>query len=105
MTLQEAREEVIKRGIELLEKDDSDKRLICPICRCGSDEGEKGLSSQDKIHFTCPLGCFSDADIIGIIGIKKAVSVVIYSRYEKEHLDISDYDKNFVIHDLYWRKV
>ena len=70
MTLQEAREEVIKRGIELLEKDDSGKRLICPICRCGSDEGEKGLSSQDKIHFTCPLGCFSDADIIGIIGIK-----------------------------------
>ena len=70
MTLQEAREEVIKRGIELLEKDDSDKRLICPICRCGSDEGEKVLSSQDKIHFTCPLGCFSDADIIGIIGIK-----------------------------------
>ena len=70
MTLQDAREEVIKRGIELLEKDESGNRLICPICRCGSDEDEKGLSSQDKVHFTCPLGCFSNADIIGIIGIK-----------------------------------
>ena len=70
MTLQEAREEVIKRGIELLERDESGNRLICPICRCGSDEDEKGLSSSDKVHFTCPLGCFSNADIIGIIGIK-----------------------------------
>lgn len=42
---------------------------------------------------------------IGIIGIKKAENVVIYSRYEKEHLDISDYDKTFMIHNLYWRKV
>ena len=64
MTLQDAREEVIKRGIELLEKDESGNRLICPICRCGSDEDEKGLSSQDKVHFTCPLGCFSNADFI-----------------------------------------
>lgn len=41
---------------------------------------------------------------IGIIGIVKAENVVIYSKYEKEHLDISDYDKKFRIHDLYWRK-
>ena len=41
---------------------------------------------------------------IGIIGIVKTENVVIYSKYEKEHLDISDYDKKFRIHDLYWRK-
>ena len=41
---------------------------------------------------------------IGIIGIKKANDVIIYSEYEKEHLDISDYKKTFKIHDLYWKQ-
>lgn len=42
--------------------------------------------------------------VSGLIGIKKSENLIIYSKYEKEHLDISDYDKMFSIHPLYWRK-
>ena len=42
--------------------------------------------------------------ISGLIGIKKSENLIIYSKYEKEHLDISDYDKVYSIHPLYWRK-
>ena len=70
MTLNEAKEQILKRSKELLEKDAEGKRLVCPICKSGNDEDEKGLLSNDGIHFTCPLGCFADKDIVEIIGIK-----------------------------------
>lgn len=42
--------------------------------------------------------------VSGLVGIKKSEDLVIYSKYEKEHLDVSDYDKLFSIHPLYWRR-
>lgn len=40
---------------------------------------------------------------VGIIGIKKSDTIIIYSTFSKRKLDISDYDKSFIIHPLFWR--
>lgn len=41
--------------------------------------------------------------IIGIIGIKRTQSLIIYSSYDKPDLDITDMKRTFVIHPLFNR--
>lgn len=41
---------------------------------------------------------------IGIVGIKKSESVILYSDYEKRKLDITNFSQRFYIHPLFWRK-
>lgn len=41
---------------------------ICPICGSGSGKNGTGITTKDGVHFTCWVGCFSNADIIDIIG-------------------------------------
>ena len=52
MTLSEAKKEIEKRSIELVDKSNNNKGYICPICEAGSGEGETGIISNDNIHFT-----------------------------------------------------
>jgi len=40
---------------------------------------------------------------VGIIGIKKTENLIIYSSFDKPNLDISDYNKTFYIHPLFFR--
>jgi hypothetical protein len=40
---------------------------------------------------------------VGVIGIKKSKTLIIYPSYEKPYLDISDLSKSFVIHPLFYR--
>lgn len=40
---------------------------------------------------------------IGIVGIKKKDTLIIFSSFDKPHLDISDFNKRFVIHPLFFR--
>lgn len=40
---------------------------------------------------------------IGLIGLKKSDTLTVYSSFDKSHLDISDYNKEFVIHPLFFR--
>lgn len=40
---------------------------------------------------------------IGVIGIKKSETLSIYSSFDKPSLDISDFNKEFVIHPLFYR--
>lgn len=42
--------------------------------------------------------------LIGIIGIKKTKTLTIFSSFDKPALDITDYDKSFEIHPLFFRK-
>ena len=42
--------------------------------------------------------------MVGLIGIIKSKDVVIYSCFEKPELDITDLDKDFIIHPLFWRR-
>lgn len=70
MTLSEAKKEIEKRSIELVDKSNNNKGYICPICEAGSGEGETGIISNDNIHFTCQKGCFSNVGILEIIALK-----------------------------------
>ena len=43
--------------------------------------------------------------LIGLVGIVKSATSVFYSNFEKSRLDLSDYDKKFIVHPLFWRKL
>lgn len=42
--------------------------------------------------------------MVGVVGIKKTDTLVVYSSFEKQKLDITDLDKEFCIHPLFWRR-
>ena len=74
MNIKEAKEEILRKSLYMLEKDESGKKYICPICCNGSDEGEKGLLTQDKVHFTCPYKCFENATILEMVSLKSRIN-------------------------------
>lgn len=41
---------------------------------------------------------------IGVIGIKLSSDNILYSTFNKRHLDVSDFSKEFFVHPLFWRK-
>lgn len=56
---------------EYLERDKSGRGYICPICGSGSGAHGTGITvKDDHIHYTCWTGCFSNSDILDIIGKK-----------------------------------
>ena len=70
MNREEARQYMIQRGKEHLTPDRSGKGFICPICGSGSGSHGTGITTKDGVHFTCWVGCFTNADIIDIIGLE-----------------------------------
>ena len=40
---------------------------------------------------------------VGVIGIKKSETLIIYSSFEKQNLDITDLNRDFTIHPLFYR--
>ena len=69
-----AKYEVQRRAKELLQPDNSKQGFICPICGSGSGKKGTGITTKDGIHFTCWAGCFSNADIIDIIGLEQGLT-------------------------------
>lgn len=43
---------------------------ICPICGSGSGKNGTGISTKDGIHYTCWAGCFTNQDVLSIIGLQ-----------------------------------
>lgn len=70
MTMEEAKNYITQHGKEHLAKDKSGKGFVCPICGSGSGPHGTGITTKDGIHFTCWAGCFTNADIIDIIGLE-----------------------------------
>lgn len=68
MNREEARQYIIDRSTDYLQPDRSKKGYICPICGSGSGNKGTGITTKDKVHFTCWAGCFTNSDIIDIIG-------------------------------------
>ena len=50
--------------------DENGKGFICPICESDKGKHGTGITTKDGIHFTCWAGCFTNSDIIDIIGIE-----------------------------------
>lgn len=75
MTREEAKQAIIYRATDYLKPDGMRKGYICPICGSGSGPKGTGITSRDKVHFTCwGGGCFKNADIIDIIGIERGLT-------------------------------
>lgn len=50
------------------------KGYICPICGSGNGKNGTGITTKDDIHYTCWAGCFTNADIIDIIGLENGLT-------------------------------
>lgn len=47
---------------------------VCPFCGSGSGQNGTGITSKDGIHYTCWAGCFTNCDIIDIIGKREGAT-------------------------------
>ena len=78
MNIDEAKEYIKSRARDYLTPDRSGKGYICPVCGSGSGRNGTGITTKDGIRFTCWAGrsttCFSNSDIIDIIGIKEGIT-------------------------------
>lgn len=71
MKREEARQYIKSLAKTYLQPDKSAKGYICPICGSGTGKNGTGITTKDGVHFTCwGGGCFTNADIIDIIGKK-----------------------------------
>lgn len=70
MNREEARQYILMRSKDYLTPDKSGKGFICPICGSGTGKSGTGITTKDGVHFTCWAGCFTNADIIDIIGLE-----------------------------------
>ena len=74
MNREEARQYIIDRATDYLKRDKSKKGFICPICGSGGGHNGTGITTKDKVHYTCWAGCFSNSDIIDIIGMENGLT-------------------------------
>ena len=74
MNREEARQYIIERGKEHLTPDKTRNGFICPICGSGSGSHGTGITTKDGVHYTCWAGCFTNADIIDIIGLERGIT-------------------------------
>ena len=74
MDREQARQYIVTRAKDYLKQDHSRKGYECPICGSGSGKNGTGLTTKDGIHFTCWAGCFSNSDIIDIIGLENGLT-------------------------------
>ena len=71
MNREEARQSILARATDYLERDGSGQGWVCPICGSGTGSKGTGITSKDGgRHFTCWAGCFTNSDIIDIIGME-----------------------------------
>lgn len=70
MNREKIRRYVIAHSTDYLEPDKSGKGWICPICGSGSGKNGTGITTKDGVHFTCWHGCYTNSDIIDIVGKK-----------------------------------
>jgi replicative DNA helicase len=73
MTREEAINYIRRNATTLLIPDKSKRGYICPICASGSGKNGTGITTKDKVHFTCWSGCFTSADIFDIIALQYGI--------------------------------
>lgn len=73
MRREDAIQNIRSRAAEYLQRDKAGTGFVCPACGSGSGKHGTGISSKDGIHFTCWAGCYTNADIIDILGIANKI--------------------------------
>ncbi len=76
MTREEVQDYIREHATDYFTRDKSGKGYICPICGSGSGRKGTGITENPKRpgHFSCWTGCFSNADIFEIIGLKENIT-------------------------------
>lgn len=81
MRRSEAKEQIIRNPGRYLTPDNQSQHrhggnisYVCPICGSGTGAKGTGITSKDGVHFTCWAGCFSNSDIIDIIGLQNGLT-------------------------------
>lgn len=81
MLRSEAREQITRSPEHYLQLDRQSQTrhsgrpsYICPICGSGTGSKGTGITTKDGIHFTCWAGCFTNSDIIDIIGLENGLT-------------------------------
>lgn len=77
MTFEQAKEKAYISFIGDLRRDNSGKGYVCPICGSGSGKKGTGITEnpQNKGHFTCWAGCFTNADVFDIEAVKRGFPI------------------------------
>ncbi len=71
MNREEAKRYILARATDYLEPDNNGGGFVCPVCGSGTGSKGTGITSKDgNKHFTCWAGCFTNSDIIDIIGLE-----------------------------------
>lgn len=68
MNREEAKNYVRHNASQYLEADKTKKGYICPLCGSGTGPTGTGITTKDGVHYTCWAGCYTNEDIIDIIG-------------------------------------
>ena len=81
MRRSEAKEQITKNPGRYLTLDNRSQHrhggnvsYVCPICGSGTGKKGTGITSKDGVHFTCWVGCFTNSDIIDIIGLQNGLT-------------------------------
>lgn len=68
MNREEAKNYVRQNASQYLKADKTKKGYICPLCNSGTGPKGTGITTKDGVHYTCWAGCYTNEDIIDIIG-------------------------------------
>lgn len=74
MTHEEIKKYVRYHVEKYLKPDGCGRGYICPICGSGSGKNGTGITTKDGVHYTCWAGCFSNIDILDIIGMQYGIT-------------------------------
>ncbi|MBY6106821.1 KAP family NTPase [Ferrimonas balearica] len=83
---------------ELDEKSKNDALNHLLNCPSSNSDCERHISRQTNFDELLKVWF-----VVGVIGFKKSKSLTIYSSFEKQELDITDLNKTFRIHPLFYR--
>lgn len=74
MNKEEAKNYIRENAKDYLTPDRSGKGFVCPVCKSGTGKKGTGIATQNGINYTCWAGCYTNADIIDIIGVEKGLT-------------------------------
>ncbi|ELY4573433.1 DNA repair protein [Cronobacter turicensis] len=87
-------------SLESISEEDKNTILTYIFDRVSSED-ENELHSKIVMNFDELMKVWF---IVGVIGIKRTETLIIYSSYDKPDLDITDMNRNFIIHPLFNRR-
>lgn len=111
MDREQAKNYIRENPEQYLQKDNSGKGYICPMCSSGTGKNGTGMTTKDGIHFTCwSCNDIQNNDIIDIIGIENQITDTreifnkayeIYGIEVDENYSNSSYDaeNDFIFND------